>query len=213
MRYKLILFLILFTISDIYSQTINYDTKPVNSDVRQISNEEVVFEQLKSNLSDFIMYYKSDSVLITDLEIISEDNSVKNFLNEFFEKNIFIYKKGKDYSNRKLVLKIENIKMNYPEYVNSGIAGDKSFIRNFKSGFILDYYNLNISSPVFSGSYNINFADTVKIENSGNINSYKYSFLNGKLPEDSFLNKYLLPVGLILTSITTIILFFVIRSN
>ncbi|HCA42510.1 MAG TPA: hypothetical protein DEP28_04575, partial [Bacteroidetes bacterium] len=67
--------------------------------------------------------------------------------------------------------------------------------------------------PLYSDNIKINFSDTVKIENSSQIVSYNYPFLNAKLPEENFLNKFLIPAGLILASVTAIVLFFIIRSN
>lgn len=212
MRNKLILIFTFLFVSDLISQINDNENSDFNN-LKLLSNEEVVFDLFKSNLSDFIKYYKNDSVLITDIQIVSGDKYIEKYFEDFFDKNVFIYKKGNDFTNRKIVIDVKELKVSYPVYVNSGLFGNKSFLRNVKSDFDIKYFNLNEDIPLYSNNIKINFSDTVKIENSSRIVSYNYPFLNAKLPEENFLNKFLIPAGLILASVTAIVLFFIIRSN
>ncbi|HCA41953.1 MAG TPA: hypothetical protein DEP28_01725, partial [Bacteroidetes bacterium] len=154
MRNKLILIFTFLFVSDLISQ-IN-DNPDINN-LKLLSNEEVVFDLFKSNLSDFIKYYKNDSVLITDIQIVSGDKNIEKYFEDFFDNNVFIYKKGNDFTNRKIVIDVKELKVSYPVFVNSGFSGNKSFLRNVKSDFDIEYLNLNGDIPLYSDNVKINF--------------------------------------------------------
>lgn len=212
MIYRIILFYFSFVLfNNAYAQ--------IDSSVYNIqsarTNEEIAAELISKNLEELKNFLESDTVYV---DIQEENSSVKSFLNSKLRNSLVNYSVRPFNANLNSVparLEIKNIKVSvsYPHYNSIGVIGNKSFDRVVNVSFDVSYNRLSDNMVIFSKRIEDRYSDIVDISQKGKIESRNYSFLVSELPEDNFLNKYLIPAGLIVISAVTIVLFFAIRSN
>jgi hypothetical protein len=207
MKKILILFIVFFTAGNIYAQRDGY---PV-----PITNIEIINSLLDSSLYKFddcfTMLNKENFYSIS----AGRSNDAADYLIRYLKQKYPLIKFiSSDSSVKENVIKFKLNNINIStEYVPGGDFQvlKKNMTRNIKTGFKSDFERND--SLIYSWSFLKSYSDEFDFSYKNYVESGNYSFVKGNLPDESFWDKFLVPVAAIAVSAVAIILFFVIRSK
>ncbi|MEG8946147.1 hypothetical protein [Rosettibacter firmus] len=189
-RYLIIFVFILF--SDLLSQT-NLD----------------IYQKLISQSIKQIDSLVSEKVVNLEIILPSSYLSLKPYIINSFSNNGFIIT---DNSNSNfLIYSLNDLSVDYQNLESKNFFGDDKLIRKVSIGGQLIY----ISNNVLNNSFSIkqNYVDTIKLSDLEYFENKLYPFTQGKIPEQPLLKNLIQPVIIVGVLISTVILFFTVRSK
>lgn len=154
--------------------------------------------------------------LITDA-----DDEQQNYISEGIKKRFsgygflsnypFGYDSGKKIYN--VFIDNPEIKVKYTKTYTDNFLGSKVVERIVTVKYETRIVNSEDSSVVFSNKFSKNSKSSFNIDNIGMVEDERYSFTNSVIPDESTMNKLILPAVVIISSAAAVILFFTIRSK
>ncbi|MCX7833808.1 MAG: hypothetical protein N2490_06335 [Ignavibacteria bacterium] len=204
-KYLVSIFLIFLCALPIYPQ--EYDDRPK-------TNLELINLLLQNDFEKCIEYINILGPEKTYLITTNDNSEVSKYIIKLFKQIYINYKLTTE--DKKIIsdytLKFDNaiIKTEY-KYEHKNLIFDKYLQRQIFCGF--DLLISNKDSTIYTRNFYSIIKDTVDYSYISYIESDGYKFAKGKLPEESFFDKYLIPSTAILVSAVAIVLFFTIRSK
>lgn len=207
MKRIIISILFFFAAGNIYAQR---DEIPVPS-----TNIEIIKSLLDSSLYIFDDYFTLLGKESFYRIYAGSSNDAADYLIKYFKQKYFSIKFiGSDSSvkENEVKFKLSNINIS-TEYIPGGSLQvlRKNMTRKIEAGFDSEFTRND--TVIYSYSYFKSYSDEFDFSYKNYIESGNYSFAKGNLPDESFWDKYLVPVAAIAVSAAAIILFFVIRSK
>lgn len=153
--------------------------------------------------------------------ITDSDNEKQQYISESIKKKFQGYRFLSDYTGGNDSGKeVINVSINNPEL---SVKYTRTYTDNFLGSIIVErivtvryetvFLNSKDSSVIFSNKFSKNSKSSFNIINIGMVEDRRYSFTYSVIPEESTLNKLILPAVVILASAVAVILFFTIRSK
>ena len=197
----------LITFNAVFSQ-INDSTKPA-------SNIEIFDKSLKKTygtIEDRIILLGKEKIYYFGTDAAGD---VRDFLTDEARRYLGNYHiLISDSGRRDFSLNLKNIflKTEYKK-VKSDLLLGKKVKRIISVKFDFDISNGSGDNSIYSKNFSEIFQDTIKYDNIDEAGLSGYSFTRGQLPDETLLEKILVPGIVVITSAVAIILFFVIRSK
>lgn len=187
----IVVFVFIFS-SDLFSQT-NLDIyqKLISQSIKQI-------DSLVNNK-------------IINLEIILPSSylSLKPYIASTFSDNGFILSDNP--KGNFLIYSLTDLSVDYQNLESINFFDDDKLIRKISIGGQLIFISDNLLSKSFSIKQN--YVDTIKLSDLESLENKLYPFTQGKIPEQPLLKNLIQPVIIIGVLISTVILFFTVRSR
>lgn len=205
MSYIFVFIILLFSGSILYPQEYDDRTK---------ANLEIINTVLYNDFEKCIEYINllgSDKIYLIHND---KKNETSEYIIKHFKNTFISYKLITDESikNPDYILQFENanITTNY-KLEEKNLIFKKYIQREIYCGF--DFIIKDKDSILYKHKFSDLIRDTIDYKHIAYIETDNYKFTKGKIPEEGFWDKYLIPGSAILISAIAIILFFTIRSK
>jgi hypothetical protein len=177
------------------------------------SNQQIFSDLIKSNIGRFqnqLAINGADKIYqVIFINKSFSDEFLLNNLRNLFPNYILISEDKNSKRNIDIVINELKLKINYDK-IKTDLILNKKIKRNLSYSCSFEFRD---SVNLYKGSVNDIYIDTVRYEDVDFIEKDEYVFTKEKLPEESFLEKILIPGIVIIASAVTIVLFFIIRTK
>lgn len=205
MKYTLIFFIFFFLYRfSIYSQ--EFDAVPK-------TNLEIINEILQSyfdKCNEYLNILGSDKIYLLKGNESEEGKYILKSFKQFFLNYKFTTDETIKEIDYRIKLDNSEIKTDY-EFKNNNLIFGKYIQREIFCGF--NYIISNKDSILYKQKFFETKKDTIDYNYISYVESDNYNFSKGKIPEEGFWDKYLIPASAIIVSAIAIVLFFTIRSK
>ncbi len=130
-----------------------------------------------------------------------------------YQKFRFLLGEESDSSAYKIEISRPVIKVEYKKIYTDDLLGTKRVQRVVRVSYNLQVISIKDPSNISSINFDRSTKDSFDLDKLDLVQDRRYSFSEALLPEESDLNKILLPALIVLASAATIALFFIIRSK
>ena len=118
-----------------------------------------------------------------------------------------------DNADYDIVFENTKLKINYKDIFSSSFLGSKKVKRKIEVTYFNKIIDNSTDIGIYSNTINESYEDYFLLENLEQVENSSYEFAKGHLPEESLLEKVLIPALVVGASAVAIVLFFVIRSK
>lgn len=232
-------YFITFFLITIFCFNISISSRRSLACVKQISdksktNLEIFEESILTQLEKYIYYpgINRDFIFLFSINNLKsggnfkERESGEKFLNNIIKKfsedkklKFSLIPDNQNPENLKLdsnynlvLLQIYNLETSYPGFKKNRFLGEKTLIRNIKIKIGIEITSsdrkFNLKDIIFT-----DYRDEIKYDEHNELESSKYEFTRGNVPDTGIFERIIFPVILITASAAVIILFFAIRTK
>ena len=200
--------LLTFT-SDIYSQNNDNPVSERNIDIFSRLLD-VAFNELENQL----VISGNEKLYLLRFSRESEENGFLLLkLKQRFGSYKLLTGNSVDKADYNIVFENTILKTNYKDIFSSSFLGSKKVKRKVEVKYFNKIIDNNTDVEIYSNTINESYEDDFLLDNLKQVENSSYDFAKGQLPEESLLDKVLIPVVVVGASAVAIILFFVIRSK